>query len=299
MTTLAVVVCSRDRPQLLAKSLAALRSQSVDEVLVVDSASASDATAAAAGESGVRCVRVDQPGLARARNVGVRTTSADLVAFTDDDCEPEPGWAVALGSAFDDATAFVLGRVLALGGGAQPVVQRDTVARLFSAGDDVMRMGHGANLAVARAAWADLGGFDELLGAGARFRAGEDTDFLWRSLQAGWIGRFEPTAVVGHHVWRGHLAALRTMYGYGVGQGAVVTKVRRLGGRTAVRDLSGGTARAALRQAWRDLRAGYEFGAVAGLGWAAGAVRGQAGAALLRIEDGLLRPRRGLSPDAS
>jgi glycosyltransferase involved in cell wall biosynthesis len=301
--SLAIVVCSRDRPQLLAATLAAIAGQHADDVLVVDSASRTDGTAAAAADAGVRSVRVDEPGLARARNAGLRATDADIVAFTDDDCEPEAGWAAAVRSAFDQSTgfdestgfdqriAFVLGRVVALGGDEQPVVQLETTARVFSAGDDVMRIGHGANFSVARTAWLDLGGFDELLGAGARFRAGEDTDFLWRALRGGWVGRFEPGAAVGHRVWRGRRDAFRTMYGYGVGQGAVATKVRRLGGRDAVRTLSGGTASRALRQAWRDLRAGYQFGALAGLGWAAGALRGQVGAALLPLEDGHLRVR--------
>ncbi len=297
--SLAIVVCSRDRPQLLAATLAAIAGQQADDVLVVDSASRTEATAAVAAAAGVRCVRVDEPGLARARNAGLRATDADVVAFTDDDCEPETGWAAAVRTSFDARTAFVLGRVVALGGTEQPVVQLETTARVFSAGDDVMRMGHGANFSVARAAWAALGGFDELLGAGARFRAGEDTDFLWRALQAGWAGRFEPAAAVGHRVWRGRREALRTMYGYGVGQGAVATKVRRLAGRDAVRTLSGGTASAALRQTWRDLRAGYQFGAVAGLGWAAGAVRGQVGAAMLPLEEGHLRTRHRVRSDDS
>lgn len=290
--TLAIVVCSRDRPRLLAMTLRAIAGQQADDVLVVDSASRSEATAAVAAAAGVRCVRVDEPGLARARNAGLRATTADIVAFTDDDCEPARGWAAAVRAAFDDRTAFVLGRVYAIGGDEQPVVQLDTERRLFSAGGDVMRMGHGANFSVSRAAWDELGGFDELLGAGARFRAGEDTDFLWRALNAGRVGRFEPEAVVGHRVWRGRREALRTMYGYGVGQGAVARKVRRLGGPAAQRVLSGGTVTHAMRQGWRDLRAGYQFGALAGLGWAAGAIRGQLGAAMLPLEDGHLRARR-------
>src|SRR5438270_13297744 len=164
--TLAIVVCSRDRPQLLAVALRAVAGQQADEVLVVDSASRTDATAAVAAAAGVRSIRVDQAGLARARNAGLRATTADIVAFTEDDCEPAPGWAAAVRAAFDDRTAFVLGRVLAIGGDEQPVVQLETSPRLFSAGSDVMRMGHGANFAVARPAWAELGGFDELLGVG-------------------------------------------------------------------------------------------------------------------------------------
>jgi glycosyltransferase involved in cell wall biosynthesis len=188
--TVAIVVCSRDRPQLLATALAALAGQPADELLVVDSASTTDATATAAAAAGIRCIRVERPGLARARNAALRATTADVVAFTDDDCEPEPGWVDAIRSSFDERIGFVLGRVVALGSDEQPAVQLDTDARVFGPGDDVMTMGHGANFAVARTAWSRIGGFDELLGVGARFRAGEDTDFLWRTLQAGFVGRF-------------------------------------------------------------------------------------------------------------
>ena len=43
-------------------------------------------------------------------------------------------------------------------------------------------------MAVRRSTWIDLGGFDEMLGVGARFRSGEDLDFAIRSLLRGeWV----------------------------------------------------------------------------------------------------------------
>src|SRR3954452_19252992 len=86
--TLAVVVCSRDRPEQLRRCLQAVVRQDADDILVVDSASSTTATAEVAAAGGVRCIRADLPGLAHARNVALRASTADVVAFTDDDCEP-------------------------------------------------------------------------------------------------------------------------------------------------------------------------------------------------------------------
>ena len=45
--------------------------------------------AAAAGAKVVRLTDEEDGGLAAARNAGIRAASGDLVAFTDDDCEPD------------------------------------------------------------------------------------------------------------------------------------------------------------------------------------------------------------------
>src|SRR4051812_35212093 len=161
--SLAIVVCSRDRPERLASTLSMLAAQAADEVLVVDSASTTDKTQAVAAAAGLRCVRVDRPGLARARNAGITATHADVVAFTDDDCRPEPGWAETLHAAVTTNVGVVLGRVIGEGEGAPLSVLDDAEPRSYRLGDDVMEMGHGANLTVTRKAWTQLGGFDEML----------------------------------------------------------------------------------------------------------------------------------------
>jgi glycosyltransferase involved in cell wall biosynthesis len=296
--TLAVVVCSRDRPVQLADCLRAVAVQDADDVVVVDSASTTDLTSESAHEAGVRCIRADIPGLAHARNVAMRATTADVVAFTDDDCRPEPGWAGAIRAQFDsspgDADArpgFVVGRVVAGGAGPAVSVVLDAFPRIYRRDDDPSHIGHGANLAVSRACWDSLGGFDDMLGVGSDLRSGEDTDFLWRALRDGWTGCYDPHAVVSHNQWRDRRAALCTSYGYGVGAGAVRTKVRRLAGTQAARDFAAGSLRATFRQAGNDLRAGYEFGAASSLVRAAGIVVGRTAAARLPLVHGHLTPR--------
>src|SRR5204863_1447520 len=79
-----------------------LRAQTVGtgrfEVVIVDDASADGtrellADAAQRGDLALTVLRHDRSrGPAAARNAGWRTARAPLVAFTDDDCRPSPGW---------------------------------------------------------------------------------------------------------------------------------------------------------------------------------------------------------------
>jgi hypothetical protein len=65
----AVVICTRDRPAQLETALAAAvaHARSSDDLIVVDSASTQPAVGQVAAAAGARVVRVDAPGLSRAR----------------------------------------------------------------------------------------------------------------------------------------------------------------------------------------------------------------------------------------
>lgn len=296
-TALAVVVCSRDRPQRLRECLRAVVEQDADEILVVDSASSTPATRTIAEEFGLTTIRVDAPGLAKARNAAMRETTAAITAFTDDDCIPRNDWAKAIRARFsksaaaDERIGFVAGRVVADGDGQPVSVLLGAVPRRYSGGDDASYIGHGANLAVARECWQSLGGFDELLGVGAALRSAEDTDLMWRALREGWIGHFDPHAVVSHTQWRGRGAALRASYGYGVGAGALRTKVGRMGGRQAARRFAAGSLRHTAKLLAADARKGYEFGVAVNAARAAGIAVGRLRTARLPIVDGRLGSR--------
>lgn len=279
--TITVAVCSRDRPTELAACLGAVRAalRDGDELLVVDSASTTEATARVAAEAGARVVRLTEPGLSRARNAAVSEAANDLVAFTDDDCRPEPGWLSAVADAFGQETGgdgstvgFVTGRVVGIGAGVPVAVQLDETARILDRTSAPEGLGHGANMALRVTAVRAVGGFDERLGVGARFRAAEDTDLFRRLLTAGWQGRYEPAAVVGHRQWRSRSQALHAAYGYGVGFGAMAGKARNDGTGAAL--LRRGIGAAGLGHAMHDLRAGYPFGSLVCLSWTAGVVSG-------------------------
>ncbi|MEJ5946308.1 glycosyltransferase family 2 protein [Pseudokineococcus basanitobsidens] len=87
--TVAVVIATRDRPELLRQALAAVSAQDYPghvETVVVYDRSEPDTTLATAGVRPVRVLTNSRsPGLAGSRNTGVLATSSDLVAFCDDD----------------------------------------------------------------------------------------------------------------------------------------------------------------------------------------------------------------------
>jgi glycosyltransferase involved in cell wall biosynthesis len=289
----AVVVCTRDRPAQLASALEAIRDavRPEDEVVVVDSASRNAAVAQVARRAGVHLVRADVPGLSRARNVGLRRTEAPIIAFTDDDCRPRAGWTAAIARPFvDPMVGFVAGRVVAgdAGGAIVTVADHDERRRIDAATDPI-DIGHGANMAFRRIAIEAVDGFDELLGAGGRFRAAEDHDAFWRLLHRGWYGVYEPDAVVEHAQWRTRAGVVRLEYGYGLGAGAFAAKTARVHGREGCKLLAHRLWGNGVAQAWRDARVGYVTGAASSAMKTAGVVTGALTSIALPIDEGRFR----------
>ena len=116
-----VVVSTYNRPDRLERMLDGLRVQTLPaerfEVVVVDNGSTGAATGAvlerAASRPGLqlRSTRHEPTlGPAGGRNSGWRLARAPLVAFTDDDCRPDPGWlAAGLRAHFERPAAVIQG----------------------------------------------------------------------------------------------------------------------------------------------------------------------------------------------
>ena len=124
---ISIIVCSRNRPEMLDGCLAAIRAAMGpdDELVVVDSASRDAQTWQVAERYTERVLRCGRPGLSRARNAGLRVATRPVVAFTDDDCRPAGDWTRALLRCFGDPeVSFALGRVTAEPGLGARVGQR-------------------------------------------------------------------------------------------------------------------------------------------------------------------------------
>jgi glycosyltransferase involved in cell wall biosynthesis len=264
-----VVVPTRDRPAQLAKCLASVRTsvRDADEVIVVDSASVAAADVAAqAASANARLVRCDRPGVDRARNAGWRAATYDVVLFTDDDVVVDEGWRDALAAAVvahPDA-GFVTGRILPPAGQAPSrdvAIKRDEHPEAYDA-TSVGNLGHSASLGMRRTVLDQLGGFDEALGAGGRFRAAPEIDLFDRCFAAGLGGRYEPTAVAVHDQWRGprRLILLEARYGFGNGARlAKLVRTDRARARLVRRDALLGWG---LQELWREVRAGHGYPAL-------------------------------------
>lgn len=243
-STIAVVIATRDRPTMLRGALEAVQGshRRPDRLVVVDSASVSPDVGDVARQAGAELVRCELPGLGRARNAGLARVHEDLVAFTDDDCLPEPDWVGSVLAAFEHPShpAFVTGRSTAdtvQEGRAQMMVvlTEGERPRLLGRADNPRQFGHGANMAWRVDALRAIGNFDEAMGVGSLLRAGEDIDAFWRCTHQGATGYFDPEVAVAHRQWRTRRANLRSYWGYGVGIGATAVKRYRM--ETAAADV--------------------------------------------------------------
>ena len=248
---ISVVVCTRERPEILAACLTRLQRLHYPdvEVVIVDNAPTDDATRECfmrlvGADSRFRYVREPAPGLSRARNRGLAEARARHVAFTDDDVRVDPWWleSIAAGFARDPQAGCVTGLVppAELDDPAQQFFDRrytwasrlePRVFDLTGRGDESALypyspgiFGTGANFAVDRELLIGLGGFDEALGAGSPAGGGEDLDAFVRVLRSGRSLVYEPSAIVWHVHRAGDRALGRQLFYYGVGLTAYLTK---------------------------------------------------------------------------
>ncbi|MDQ4009903.1 MAG: glycosyltransferase [Actinomycetota bacterium] len=200
---LSVVVPTRDRPDRLAACLAALERQTSPqlEIVVVDDASRDTRAVAGAVAAAphARLVRGAGRGPAAARNAGVRAARAPVICFTDDDCEPVPGWAQALGrriTAGADAAAGPTrnGRPDSVLASAAQAIATHLAEATIDPLTNRMRFAPTSNLAC-RAEVCRAIPFDERY----PLAAGEDRDWCARLVGAGRALVFEPSALVRHH----------------------------------------------------------------------------------------------------
>jgi len=172
------------------------------EVIVADDGGrvVQSEVAGLAGEGVIaRVVLAGGRGPGAARNTGASAASADLVAFTDDDCEPEPGWGAAMVCRSRRQPAALIGGRTVNGLPENPysrAAQAITDAALAhhngGAGGPVFFPSN--NIAVPRGSFLELGGFDETL----RRAGGEDRDLCERWLEQGRPMVEEPEARVNH-----------------------------------------------------------------------------------------------------
>lgn len=202
MVRVSVAISTYQRAHRLPALIGALEQQTLPldqyEVVIADNGSTDDTHSVLAdlAESTPLTLRVVRLGVnrgpAEGRNAAWRGALAPIVAFTDDDCLPQPEWLEHLLAAMDGDRAVVVGRTVPPAEDAELVgapfvrVVRVDEARYFPT----------CNVAYRRDDIEEVGGFD----ANFDEPAGEDTDLALRVLAAGAEGRFAPDAVVHHPV---------------------------------------------------------------------------------------------------
>ena len=251
MPSVTVAICTRNRPESLARALASLMAfdpapevlSEGFEVLVVDNAPPDDRTRGAVeAVPGIRYVMEPRPGLNFGRNRALREARGAILAFVDDDVVVDRGWLAGLHEAWSenpDARGFT-GLVLpysldteaqilferrgGFGRGLDKIrycVRRQDNA-LFPCGAGVF--GAGANMAFDRATLLELGGFDDALDTGAPLPGGGDLDIFYRVARTGHPFVYEPQFAVFHDHRRDLPGLKRQYWTWGLAHMAFVVK---------------------------------------------------------------------------
>lgn len=232
--SVALVICTRDRPVDLARCLSSVKTLDAapDEVLVVDQ---SETTVRLLGDW-FKVHRTEQRGLSRARNEAIRVVRSDIVAFVDDDCTVAPDWTASVRSAFvrhPDA-ALVFGQVCRAFDDSDQYFPEHIIheeRRLRGRFSAVSARGLGAAMCLRKSAVPRIGLFDVQLGAGARFQSSEDWDYVARALAAGSTVVDTPSVIVTHYGGRRYSngEAARLLRANAFSHGVVHSKLIRCG----------------------------------------------------------------------
>lgn len=249
--SLTVAICTKDRPENLARcleSLLKLQNRGSEgspgfEILVVDNAPSDKRTKELiAALPGVLYVQEPKPGLDFARNRALQEATGEILAFLDDDVTVDGQWLDGLVEAWaenPDAAAFtglVLPYELATeaqilfeqrGGfrrGFEKIRYGKTLPNnsLYPCGAGMF--GAGCNMAFRREVLFKLGGFDEALDTGAPLPGGGDLDIFYRVIRAGYPLVYEPQYLVFHQHRREYEKLRHQYWTWGLGFMAFVVK---------------------------------------------------------------------------
>jgi glycosyltransferase involved in cell wall biosynthesis len=236
---ISVVICTRDRTDLLKGALEAILALDYPnrEIIVIDNAPSNNSTAELVAGLPVRYAKEERPGLDWARNRGIAEASHEIIAFTDDDVRPDRGWLRGI------ATGFIDPEIMAVSGLVAPA-ELETEAQIqyeFGYGGMLQYLhcfkvdgstlsaekllwasayGVGANMAFRRQVFAEVGIFDPALDVGTPTRGAGDIEMFHRILAKGYSTFYEPTAFVWHVHRRSGEALSRQLRDNGRGFGA-------------------------------------------------------------------------------
>ena len=208
MTSVSVVILAYGAEEWLGAAVSSALVTTNAEVVLVDNGCTSDAVRDLPANDRLRVITpAENLGFAGGVDIGVASAHGDVICMLNSDAELEPGALELLVAALDDG-ADLVGAVILLA---------DSPALLNSAGNPIHVLGlvwaghldeprssldpdeqpttlSGACLAMRRATWDDLGGFDTEF-----FAYHEDADLCWRARQRGLTLRLVQAAAVRHH----------------------------------------------------------------------------------------------------
>ena len=274
---ISVVICTRDRTDLLKSALEAILAVDYPdrEIIVIDNAPSNTSTAELVARLPLRYVKEERPGLDWARNRGIAEARHEIIAFTDDDVRPDVGWLRGMAAGFADPEIMAVSGLVApaeleteaqiqfefgYGGMLQYVHSFKVDGSKLSARELLWASayGVGANMAFRRQVFAEVGTFDPALDVGTATRGGGDIELFHRILAKGYSTFYAPRAFVWHVHRRSGEALSRQLRDNGRGFGAYLLTCDR--NRTVSR-------LEILRFAWSEWLSGWMLKRLRRPGW--------------------------------
>lgn len=215
---LSVLICTYNRHDLLRFALVAILDKTIekpDEIIVVN---AGDEQADMVVNEfknrhniQIHLVKTTNRGPAANRNIGLPLCKGDIVAITDDDAQVNPDWVMHMKRlhAENPDIGAVGGRVVGIDS-HESFVSRLIDVSYFPSWPEPLYVTTlpTVNISYKRVVLEQVGLFDELL------RMGEDVDYNWRVIKAGYKILYHPTVLVAHdnpgsllYYWRRHYMA--------------------------------------------------------------------------------------------
>jgi hypothetical protein len=231
--TATVVVCTRERRDLLRRCLASVQKAVaiVPDVDIVVVEQGKPFAAQVCSDIGLAAtvVPVDGSGVSRARNIGLRTARGDVVLFTDDDCEVPDTWVLDhLEALRETDVSASFGQVTGLSRWGDETADAAAMPARHRHGTPPWLIGHSSNFAGLKTSLLSVGAFDERLGPGSSTgAAGEDADLIIRLLRSGAVLASGTGESVRHIPWRTEEEDRRTLVSYEHGAGVWIGKALR------------------------------------------------------------------------
>ena len=229
-----VIVPVRNGEQTIQPLLESLQKLDYDrnkvDVIVVDGNS-TDKTREIVKKYPVKLVIENRKGLNLARNIGIKCSNGEIVAFTDADCIVHPNWITKIVENFKDPkVGCVGGSAKALNGDFLSQYADNSIVRLmpfFTKREELekvkpfFRHPAGCNMAFRRKIAEEVGYFDENIQYGF-----DEVEFADRICRAGYKMVLDPEVLVWHKHRSTFGEFLKQNFQYGKGSGLVLKRNR-------------------------------------------------------------------------
>ena len=231
-----LILATLNRPKELKECLMSLEKQKYKnfEVIIIDQSKTDDTEKAvyAFATLDIKYFRVDFTGLSIARNYGLKYAQGEYFCLLDDDAVYREDYLSNAESYLEDSQKQILsGRILSNEDFRTPFVKYEGMEdREKLDVTSVLNYCPSAALVIPANVITECGYFDERLGVGNEFASGEETDYILRAFDSGYVVKHCKQLVAYHPIKPVNYSNLKGVYQHAMGKGALYyidTHVRR------------------------------------------------------------------------